>query len=84
MVRSRDGLERCVSAVDWTCERGAVPFSRGRVTNEIELGGPERTILASGLNQGGKTTFARAIGHVHHLAGLGRPVPGRQRASCCC
>ncbi|MFF5083206.1 hypothetical protein ACFY36_39695 [Actinoplanes sp. NPDC000266] len=78
-TRPDRGLE-VTETFDVLLARTLVAAGRRPVTNDVALGEGESMLVVTGPNQGGKTTFARTVGQLCHLAALGLPVPGRSAA----
>ncbi|UIJ33734.1 hypothetical protein [Allobranchiibius sp. GilTou73] len=70
--------ESLVDVYDLPLAVQCVAQDRQVVVNTVTLDAPERILVISGPNNGGKTTLARTIGQLHHLARIGCPVPGRE------
>jgi DNA mismatch repair protein MutS len=77
-VSARSKGLRALDTFDLALAHKLISDGRAVVCNDLHLEGRERMFVVSGPNNGGKTTFARNFGQLHHLAGLGLPVPGSE------
>ncbi|UJF18114.1 hypothetical protein L0B53_13940 [Vibrio sp. SS-MA-C1-2] len=74
-LNSIDKQEKVIGNYDINLAISMMDSNRETVKNDYQLDEQQRIIFISGPNQGGKTTFAKAIGQIHYLSKLGVPVP---------
>lgn len=75
-VSDADKRVQCRDTFDLALAHKLVSAGTVVIGNDLELGEHERIVVITGPNQGGKTTYARMFGQLHHLAALGLAVPG--------
>jgi DNA mismatch repair protein MutS len=72
---SPDGALELTGAFDLELARRHVASGRHIATSDVGLAASERLAVVTGPSQGGRTSYARAIGQAHVLAAAGCPVP---------
>ena len=76
-MSTTDKAEQALETFDLALAAWLVDKGGHVVVNDLHLEGPERILVVSGPNNGGKTTLARTFGQLHYLSRLGCPVAGR-------